>query len=290
METIDPHTELTEVAAQQLLGTLSKNCDDIRAAYLHQYRNCALELSRADTLAEQQRLEQQLQQLRQAQNLLLGEPVDNAESPAIVPTEASAPESNVEQPAQSAANDATSSQTAMAIQTADGKPILLSSTLVVLLCSLVLTATLYWSQAQQLEQLQAHLQQQQQTHQQLNNSHIALQQSFDQNLQRQSLERQQWTEVTNQQHQQIQQQLSLIEQQNASSELQQQLAQVDKQLFIERRQTLKLQQQVARLDQQANVFIDELCSDSAATGPAVDNQNLSEYMNRCRLLWSLADK
>ena len=302
MEPVDNQTELNEPQAQQLLGTLSRNHDDICAAYLHQYRSSAQELSRADTLAEQQRIEQELQRLRQARGLLLGEPLAQTTAPvqAAAPAQAAGPQPQPQSTAQSITPQEITPKVSVTTAPVAGsditaakrfssKPILISSTLVLLLCSLVLTASLYWSQLQQFEQLQVQLHQQQQTHNQLNQSHIALQQSFDQNLQRQSEERQQWAKISDQQHQQISQQLALIErQQNTSRDLQQQLAQVDKQLFIERQQTLKLGQQVARLDQQADLFIDELCADSAAIGPAVDARTLPNYMNRCRLLWSLA--
>ncbi|WP_420588512.1 hypothetical protein [Bacterioplanoides sp.] len=258
-----PDTVMDEQQAQQLLGTLSRHRDDIRAAYLHQYRSCALELTRADTRSEQEQLEFHLSQLRQAQSLLLGEslttPVTDSEKVSTL------------HPVKQLPN------------------ILLSSTLVLLIALLAVSGSQLWSQSQHLQQLQLQLGDLKDQRQQLQQQQLALQQTLTHSLQQQNEERLRWTNINQQQQDQLQRQLSLIEQQQlASQQLQQSLARVDKQLYVERNQTLKLQQQIARLNQQSEVLIDELCADSATTSPAMDDEMFPAYMNRCRLLWSLA--
>lgn len=257
------HTVMDEQQAQQLLGTLSRHRDDIRAAYLHQYRNCALELTRADTRSEQEQLELQLSQLRKAHSLLLGEGVTApvTEHKAV----------SKQQPVRKLPN------------------ILLSSTLILLIALLSVSVSQLWSQAQQLQQLQLQMTDLKDQRQQLQQQQVALQQTLTRSLQQQNEERLRWSNINQQQQDQLQQQLSLIEQQQlASQQLQQSLARVDKQLYVERNQALKLQQRVSRLNQQSEVLIDELCADSATTSPAMDDEMLPAYMNRCRLLWSLA--
>lgn len=264
---------MDEQQAQQLLGTLSRNRDDIQAAYRHRYRNCALKLSRVATHTEQQQLESQLSQLNHAQSLLLEENTEVVgDIPALQPTK----------------------QQSLRQQPLKQRPgILLSITLALLVILLSASGSQLWNQSQQLQHLQRQLVEGQDQRQQLQQQHQkqyqTLQQTLASSLQQQSEERLHWLTVNQQQHDQLQRQLSLIEQQQqVTQQLQQSLARVDKQLYVERNQTLELQQQIARLNQQSGVLIDELCSDSATTSPAMNDEMLPAYMNRCRLLWSLA--
>lgn len=251
--------------AQQLLGTLSRHRDDIRAAYLHKYRNCALELTRADTGAEQAQLEQNLQQLRHAQQLLLGESLIAA-SPTITQPPA----------VQSSGQEHKSSKPTL----------LLSSLLAVVITASALFSGYSISQQRMLQQandqLVGQLDQQHQNLQQL-------QAQFTLSQEQQTEERRYWQTSQTQQQQQIAAQLELINQQHQLGQtLHQQLATLGKQLSAEQKQTLFLQQQVSQLNQQSDTLISELCNDSASIGPALDPAMLPAYLNRCRLLWSLA--
>lgn len=261
--------------ARQLLGTLSQQADDVQAAYMHQYRSCASELGRADTTAEQTRLEQNLRQLRLAQQVLL-------QDSSTAEIEEMADHSTPQQAASEQSNALLHFKTA----TSSTQHILISAMLVVLITFLTAFGGYFVAQSQHFEQLNQQLQQQiSQQHQQLENIRLRL----TRNLDNQMAERQQWLSVQNQQQQQIQQQHDLIgQQQNISKQLHQQITVASKQLAAERHQTLALQQQVARLNQQSDALIDELCNDSASIGPAIDSSMTSAYLNRCRLLWSLA--
>ena len=293
MQSMTTTDGMDEQQARQLLGTLSRNRDDIRAAYLHHYRACALELSRADTQVQQQQLESELARLRSAQSVLLGEkPTGTATgAPSSTTVRLAAP--NSEHPA------AESRQPPTPVTT----QVLLSSTLVVLLCAVTLLSAFLWQQGDQLQQLEQQLSQQQQRYQTLSQHAQHQDQRLSQTLQQHDEQQQQWLNhlsrqqqlqqqqqtYIGQQQQQMEQQLALIQQQQQLSQtLHQRLASVDRQLSVEHQQTLRLQQQVARLNQQSDVLIDELCQDTASAQPAIDDVMVPAYMNRCRLLWSLA--
>lgn len=256
--------------AQQVLGTLSNKPGDIQAAYQHQYRNCALELARVDTQAEQQQLEQRLNRLRQARSLLLKEP------DVLFQSRGSGQEDHTQ-------NNTSTIHRSLKV--------LISSTLVIAICAVVALGSLLMNQKQQL----AHLQQQlseQSLHQHL------LQETLNQNLLRQEQAHQQWLAALDQQqqllqrqHQQItQQQQQLSQQQTLNTQLNQKIGEVRQRLASEQQQSLALQQQVARLNQQSGVLISELCQDSAEVFPQPETSMMPAYMNRCRLLWSLASE
>ena len=285
MQSMTTTDGMDEQQARQLLGTLSRNRDDIRAAYLHHYRACALELSRADTQVQQQQLESDLARLRCAQSVLLGD------APTHSMTQKTAAD-NKDLAAESRLHPAPFTT-----------QVLLSSTLVVLLCAVTLLSALLWQQGDQLQQLKHQLSQQQQRYQTLSQYAQHQDQRLSQTLQQHDEQQQQWLNhlsrqqqlqqqqqtYIGQQQQQMEQQLALIQQQQQLSQtLHQRLASVDRQLSVEHQQTLRLQQQVARLNQQSNVLIDELCQDTASAQPAIDDAMVAAYMNRCRLLWSLA--
>lgn len=285
MQSMTTTDGMDEQQARQLLGTLSRNRDDIRAAYLHHYRACALELSRADTQVQQQQLESELAQLRCAQSVLLGD----------------APTHSMTQ--QTAADNKDQAAESRQYPTPFTTQVLLSSTLVVLLCAVTLLSALLWQQGDQLQQLEHQLSQQQQRYHTLSQHAQHQEQRLSQTLQQHDEQQQQWLlqlsqqqqlqqqqqTYIGQQQQQMEQQLALIQQQQQLSQtLHQRLASVDRQLSVEHQQTLRLQQQVARLNQQSDVLIDELCQDTASAQPAIDDAMVPAYMNRCRLLWSLA--
>jgi len=285
MQSMTTTAGMDEQQARQLLGTLSRNREDIRAAYLHHYRACALELSRADTQVQQQQLESELAQLRCAQSVLLGD----------------APTHSMTQ--QTAADNKDQAAESRQYPTPFTTQVLLSSTLVVLLCAVTLLSALLWQQGDQLQQLEHQLSQQQQRYHTLSQHAQHQEQRLSQTLQQHDEQQQQWLlqlsqqqqlqqqqqTYIGQQQQQMEQQLALIQQQQQLSQtLHQRLASVDRQLSVEHQQTLRLQQQVARLNQQSDVLIDELCQDTASAQPAIDDAMVPAYMNRCRLLWSLA--
>ncbi|WP_419812624.1 hypothetical protein [Bacterioplanoides sp.] len=284
-----------EVQARQLLGTLSHNPDDIQAAYNHQYRRCALDLARVDTHAEQQQLEQRLSEYRRARAILLGE---------LTPA---APQTTAPATSSPAATGPTESQPSGLQKPASHRAlnVLVSSTLVLLLCALSVLTSLFINQKTQLGTLQHQLSEQSRYQQQL-------QQTLEQTLahqeqahqqwlaalgQQQGLIRQQQQQITAQQQQMAAQQQQIAQQQNVNLKLSQEMAQLGQHLSAEQRkglalqqQGLVLQQQVARLNQQSDVLIGELCQDSAGVFPQVEPAMMPVYMNRCRLLWSLASE
>lgn len=263
--------------AQQLLGTLSNKPGDIQAAYQHQYRNCALELARVDTQAEQQQLEQRLTRLRQAKAVLLHEPGALHQEPGTLPQTLISTSGHQ--------HDTNTSPIHRSLK------VLISSTLVIAVCAVVALGSLLINQKQQLSHLQQQLTEQS-LHQHL------LQETLSQNLLRQEQAHQQWLTALDQQqqllqrqHQQItQQQQQLSQQQTLNTQLNQKIGEVRQRLASEQQQSLALQQQVARLNQQSGVLISELCQDSAEVFPQPETSMMPAYMNRCRLLWSLASE
>lgn len=271
-------TAMTEQQAQQLLGTLSRQPGDIHAAYRHRYHHCVMELSRSDDAEQHVPLETQLWQLRQAKSLLLAELVEETPPPIAADQEQTTAKSEQRSDIQS---DQPSPRRPLKVMTAAMLTLLVSATSVL--------AGLLWNQNDQIHQLQQNLSASQAQQQQLRQQHNNLQDTLALNLQQHNDDRLRWHEIQQQQRLQLQQQLALIEQQQQSSrQLQQQLNQVDKQLLVERNQSMQLQLQINRLNQQSVVLIDELCSDSAAVTPALSETQLPSYLNRCRLLWSLA--
>ena len=246
-------------SARQLLGTLSKQPQDIEAAYQHQIRHTASLLLQPNGADEHQQLSQTLIQLMEARRCLLSE-TNPAATATVLPTQS---------------HSSKNQQHTISAQRTNNNAMTTTQPLTLVIGFLLLfsaVAAAFFSQQQSLQFSQQQLAQQLNTQQQ---------------------ERAEWRHTQQEYQHQItaaQQQL-LAQQQQASAqqqEWQQRLANVDKALALEQREGDALQQRINRLSRVSEELIANLCADSAAVGPAVGLTIYAQYMQRCQQSWELA--
>ncbi|PHS61494.1 MAG: hypothetical protein COB09_17760 [Thalassobium sp.] len=260
-------------SARQLLGTLSKQPQDIEAAYQHQIRHTASLLLQPNGADEHQQLSQTLIQLMEARRCLLSE-TNPAATATVLPTQ-----NHISKNQQHTINAQRTNNNAMTTT----QPLTLVIGFLLLFSAV---AAALFSQQQHINGLQQQLLSQQQSLQ-------FSQQQLAQQLTVQQQERAEWRHTQQEYQHQItaaQQQL-LAQQQQASAqqqEWQQRLANVDKALALEQREGDSLQQRINRLSRVSEELIANLCADSAAVGPAVGLTIYAQYMQRCQQSWELA--
>lgn len=247
--------------ARQLLGTLSKQPQDIEAAYQHKVRHAAQQLLQHNETNVHQQLSQTLAQLIEARRCLLSE----THLTTAAADSAARPAQNLR-------------ATGPAIQP-------LAMMLGFLLLFGTVAAALF-SQQNHIQGLQQQLTGQQQA------LHFS-QQQLAQQLIAQQQERADWLHTQQEYQQQLQsaQHQLLVQQQQANAqhqEWQQRLATIDKALALEQREGDALQQRINRLNRVSEELIANLCADSAAVGPAVGLTIYAQYMQRCQQSWELA--
>jgi hypothetical protein len=259
-------------SARQLLGTLSKQPQDIEAAYQHQIRHTASLLLQPNGADEHQQLSQTLIQLMEARRCLLSE-TNPAATATVLPTQS---------------HSSKNQQHTISAQRTNNNAMTTAQPLTMVIGFLLLfsaVAAALFSQ-QHINGLQQQLLSQQQSLQ-------FSQQQLAQQLTVQQKERAEWRHTQQEYQHQItaaQQQL-LAQQQQASAqqqEWQQRLANVDKALALEQREGDSLQQRINRLSRVSEELIANLCTDSAAVGPAVGLTIYAQYMQRCQQSWELA--
>lgn len=260
-------------SARQLLGTLSKQPQDIEAAYQHQIRHTASLLLQPNGADEHQQLSQTLIQLMEARRCLLSE-TNPAATATVLPTQSHTSKNQQHTISAQRTNNNTMT-TAQPLTLVIGFLLLFSA-----------VAAALFSQQQHINGLQQQLLSQQQSLQ-------FSQQQLAQQLTVQQQERAEWRHTQQEYQHQItaaQQQL-LAQQQQASAqqqEWQQRLANVDKALALEQREGDSLQQRINRLSRVSEELIANLCADSAAVSPAVGLTIYAQYMQRCQQSWELA--
>lgn len=263
-------------SARQLLGTLSKQPQDIEAAYQHQIRHTASLLLQPNEADEHQQLSQTLIQLMEARRCLLSE-TNPAATATVLPTQSHTSKNQQHTISAQRTNNNT-------MTTAHSVVRPLTMVIGFLLLFSAVAAALF--SQQHINGLQQQLLSQQQSLQ-------FSQQQLAQQLNTQQQERAEWRHTQQEYQHQItaaQQQL-LAQQQQASTrqqEWQQRLASVDKALALEQREGDSLQQRINRLSRVSEELIANLCTDSAAVGPAVGLTIYAQYMQRCQQSWELA--
>lgn len=253
---------LTSAQAHSLLGTLSRQPADIRAAFHLRYQQTLEQLRQA---GDEQRpaLEQQLLSLSAAFSCLL-----SPHTPA-----------------------STAEQTPAAAIRAQRPPADWSRAVIALLlfCLLLSSGVLISDLKQQIKNLTTgslNLQQQisglQQQQAEERRQWLAQLTQWQQYAAAQ----QQWAEQQVMQQHQQQQQLSAFSQQLLG--MQQQLADNRVQLAISQRNGKQQQQQISRLSRFSDQLVSNLCELSAGTWPAVGDALKPAYLLRCEQSWRLA--